>query len=643
MRFLNLGVLAHVDAGKTTATEQLLYKTGQIRRAGSVKGGDTQTDFLPIERQRGISVRAAEASFSLGDTLVNLIDTPGHADFVSEVERALSVLTAALLVLSAPEGVQPQAEMLLRTLQAMRLPTLILVNKIDRVGCAPEVVLAELSRLGVRAFPLNAPVSPGERGCCVRDAPMAEEDAYRLAEEDERLAELLLSGRAAAHDLSRSLAAQTAAGAACPLVYGAAQLGVGMDALLQAIETYLPREAGDAAGPAGGVVFRITHDDALGKLAHIKLVSGTLRRRDALCFAREGAQPEKAAQLKRPAGARYQDLEELWAGDIAAVSGLASARVGDVFGSATAGARGGIAQEPLLRVRACCPPGQLPALLDACAELCDEDPSLAVQWAPRERELTLRVRGTMHIELLGALFSHRFGLDASLGAPSVIYKATPKGPGAGFEAYTMPKPCWAVVHLLVEPLPRGTGMQFLSLAEDRRIAYRYQHHVEQSVRETLAQGRLGWEVTDLLVTLADGEHHPIHTHPLDFFLATPIALMRALDSSGEDLLEPYLLLQMTLPEQLAGRLVGEIIAMRGEMLCSDILAGRTRAEALVPVATSMDFPARFASFTSGRGMLSARFHGYRLCPLELGAATPLLGIDPLDRAKWILHKRGAIQ
>jgi ribosomal protection tetracycline resistance protein len=285
---------------------------------------------------------------------------------------------------------------------------------------------------------------------------------------------------------------------------------------------------------------------------------------------------------------------------------------------------------------------KLPELLKAVSELSDEDPLMAREWNSEERELTVNVTGKIQIEILDYLLRERYNLHAEFSDPTVIYKETPAKIGYGFEAYTMPKPCWAVVELKVEPLPRGAGYQFESIAAARDIAYRYQTHVETAVPETLKQGIYGWAVDDLKVTLVNGQHHHIHTHPLDFFLAAPIAVMKALTDAGTTLLEPLLRLKLSADESLSGKLIGDIIAMRGSFDSPVMSNGQVHVEATVPVATSMDYHARFMSLTSGRGKYSALFCGYAECPLELGATAKRRGINPLDRAKWILAKRGAL-
>ena len=247
------------------------------------------------------------------------------------------------------------------------------------------------------------------------------------------------------------------------------------------------------------------------------------------------------------------------------------------------------------------------------------------------------------MEILEALLRERYGLAVSFTPPTVIYKETPTRAGRGFEAYTMPKPCWAVIDLWIEPGPRGSGLSYSSQVPNNQIFYRYQNHIETALPRALKQGLYNWEVTDLKVTLVGGEHHTIHTHPLDFFLATPMAVMNGLQHTGSTLLEPMQNVRISAPEEYVGKVIGDMIAMRGVFDSPVIAGGRFTMEARVPAAAFMEYTVRLASLTSGRGMVSTRFAGYEPCPLELGAEARRRGVNPLDREKWILTQRSAMK
>ncbi|MDL2234273.1 TetM/TetW/TetO/TetS family tetracycline resistance ribosomal protection protein, partial [Ruminococcaceae bacterium OttesenSCG-928-L11] len=636
---MNLGVLAHVDAGKTTTVEQLLFQSGELRVLGSVDKGSTQTDQLAVERERGISVTAATAVLESGGVQINIIDTPGHVDFTGEVERALSVLDAAVVVVSAAEGIQPQTERFWQALTDLGIPTVFFVNKIDRTGCDPEAVLAALRKdFHPCIIPLNRAVEPGESTVTVEPAPMGEEALLALCEADDALTEQYLTGTAIPESaLQDSLLRQTQARTAFPLLFGAASVGLGIEALLNCIRTFLPASPPHPEGEPAGIVYKIEHDKAMGKIAHIRLYEGTLRNRDAVTLHRPGQAPfqQKITQIRRVSGARREDMGVLRGNDIAAVYGMADARTGDMVGSLLESRAVRLAT-PLFSVQIIGDAGEEAKLLQAVSELSDEDPLLNYDWNREERELVIRIMGTIQLEILEYLLRERYNLQVTFSQPSVIYRETPTTTGIGLERYTMPKPCWAVVELQVDPLPRGTGYRYQSMIKDNVLHYCYQNHVEVTVPETLRQGLLGWEVTDLQVTLIGGGDHHIHTHPLDFFLATPIAVMKALQNAGTTLLEPISRLRLTAGEEFSGKLIGDILAMRGDFDSPVIRDGKVELEALVPVATSMDYAIRFASLTSGKGVIKSDFSGYRECPKELGAVAKRRGINPLDRDQWIL-------
>jgi len=650
MRIINLGILAHVDAGKTTTVEQMLYLSGKLRTLGSVDKGSTQTDFLAVERERGISVVSASADFEYDDTRVCIIDTPGHMDFTGEVERTLAVLDGAILVVSAAEGIQSQTERFWRVLREINLPTVIFLNKIDRTGCNPEAVLKALQTAFSSAIiPLNHCYNAGEANASVEQCPLSDESILELCESDSGLAQKYLDDEnLSAQEIEVTLIRQTAEGRAFPLVYGSALGGVGISALFEAVKAFLPFKPLLPEGAPTGIVYKIEHTSA-GKVAHIRLYEGTLRNRDTVNVYRVNMEstetaefsPEKITQIQKVSGSKREDIGLLRGNEIAAVCGMTGAKVGDMVGRVFE-QRNIRISEPLFLFRVYGDAGKERELIQAISELSDEDPLMNYEWEPNLRELVIRVMGKIQLEVLEFLIMERYGLAITFSQPSVIYKETPASRGIGLERYTMPKPCWAVVKLQADPLPRGSGFQYESAVHVSVLQHRYQNHVATAVRSAIKQGRLGWEVTDVKFTLIDGEDHKFHTHPMDFFLATPIAVMKALDDAGSVLLEPLVKLRLTADETFISRIIGDIIGMRGEFDSPVISNGKVTLEAIVPVSASMDYYIKFSSLTSGRGIISSDFHSYKECPLELGATATRRGIDPLDRDKWILHKRGAL-
>jgi len=656
-----VGIVAHVDAGKTTTTEHMLFESGRIRSLGRVDAGTAQTDWMDVERERGISVRAATTAFQWKRCAINLIDTPGHVDFSSEVERSLRILDGAILIVSAVEGVQAHTETLWSALRALGIPTLIMVNKLDRIGADAERVMAELSRY------LSPDIVPVQRisgtesefrsvdglwrrqedGTLVRNSGVPQQYYDRVTEmlagHDEQLLEDYVSGNPVPDDrLFGRLVALTREGKVFPVLFGAASKGIGIPELMDAIVELLPPPAGRKDDPLSGIVFRLERDKAMGKIAMVRLYGGTIRNREVVRNTTLGAD-EKVTQIRKIHAGQHEDVGLLEAGDIAGICGLSRVRIGDILGCADAVGPGHRLTEPLLTVQVHpASDAEYPQLVAALQELAEEDPLLDLQWHQHERELHMKIMGPIQLEVLTHVLQSRFGLRPAFGQPTVIYKETPSREGIGFVAYTMPKPCWAILKFRIEPGERGSGLVYESLAKPEKLLPGYQNEVARRVPEALQQGLSGWEVTDLKVTLLEGEHHVWHTHPLDFVLATPMGIMNGLAQTGTTLLEPYVRFRITAPEEANGKILHELTVMRAVFDYPVLTGERFTVEGTVPVATTTDFPVKLSALTGGRGTFATRFDGYRECPPGTDVVRPRRGVNPLDTSKYILSMRNAL-
>lgn len=652
MERINVGIFAHVDAGKTTTTEHILYESGRIRALGSVDSGTAMTDSMEVERQRGISVRAALASFAWKGVQVNLVDTPGHVDFLSEVERSLRVMDCAVLILSAVEGVQAQSEMIWNALRKLGIPTLIFVNKMDRIGADPGAVLAQArTYLSGDIIPVQQPAGKEQEYAGASDLWQAGADAAArtelleaLAERDERLLELYMSG--GSPDLAvwkKHLQAEAASGRMFPLVYGVAAKGLGITELLDAMTDYYPRAGGDAEQPVSGIVYNIQRDKSMGRMAFVRLYDGTIRNRDTVKNYSQNVEA-KVTQIRKVEGGRTEDVGALEAGDIAVVYGLSGVRIGDVLGRPDAIPQEAKLAVPLLTVRVFWGAEfDDHKVIAALQELADEDPLLDAQWLQEERELHIKVMGPIQLEVLDSVMESRYGLKVTFGQPSVIYKETPSRAGEGFIAYTMPKPCWAILRFLIEPGPPGSGLVYESLVRSSDLLPQYQNETARRVPEALQQGLCGWEVTDLKVTLVEGNHHVWHTHPLDFAVATPMGIMDGLNRTGTKLLEPILQVRIVVPEENGGRVMNDLVQMRGTFEPPLLQGERMIIEGRLPLATSLDYPVTLSSYTKGRSTFTSFFAGYEECPPDVTAERTRRGVNPLDQAKYILSVRKALQ
>jgi ribosomal protection tetracycline resistance protein len=634
---LNLGILAHVDAGKTTLTERLLYDAGVIGDVGSVDAGTTQTDTLALERQRGITIRTAVASFSVGDVHVNLIDTPGHPDFIAEVERSLSVLDGAVLVVSAVEGVQPQTRILMRALKRLHVSTLLFVNKIDRAGADDERVLQAISeRLTSAIVPMGRPRALGTRAAQFTpfDAPPAE----LLAEHDEEILAAYVSGdgHVSAESLRAALAEQTRRALVHPVFFGAAITGAGVRTLLDGIAVLLPRAAGDPEGALSATAFKIERADRGEKVAYVRVFSGTLRVRDRVRFGRglEGKVTALAVFDRGPA----QQRSAASAGGIAKVWGLREIQVGDRIGEpGAAGTVHEFAPPTLESVVEASDPDERASLRVALAELAEQDPLINVR-LDAESQASVSLYGEVQKEVIQATLADEYGIDAVFREVTPIYVERPLGAGEAVEIlHAETNPYEATIGLRVEPAGEGSGIEFrlgistlavpLYIFKTRES---FSEHMEQYVRDALAEGLRGWQVTDCVVTMTqcmyaipDGPpSRQGRSTPADFRKLTPIVLVQALERAGTVVCEPVVRASLEIPVETMGTVVTAVAHLGAAVEASSVRGQLAVIETLVPVARVNDLQRKLPGLTGGEGVLESTFAGYE----------PMCGEQPARRS-----------
>ena len=664
--FHNIGILAHVDSGKTTLTEQFLYLTGAVRSLGSVDAGTTVTDCLSIEKQRGISVRTSTACAEWKGVTFNLIDTPGHVDFAGEVERALSALDYAVVVVSAVEGVRAHTENILKSLDTAKLPRIVFINKIDRAGADIGAVMKDLKSVSDNSFlMLNECDNIGFENATVHgidENDFAARATEALADINDEAAEAFLCEETLSVDRAKELIkSEISACRLTPVLCGSAKYSVGIDSLADTLISFMPSSERRKTDELCGIVFKIEHDKTLGKVSHVRLFGGEISNRDEVELIAPDSKKvmstdtvdeeekknikEKVSQIKRFSGAKYSDSGIVKAGDIAAVCGLTSAKTGHFIGSMAVSETANLVN-PFLRVKVTPSDNdekKIPELAHALMKLSDEEPYIDAKWENGQKDITISTTGKIQLEVIENLLRERYSLSASFSPPTVIYKETPASKGIARASYTMPKPCWAVVEFEFEPMERGYGVSYHGRLPSNQCFYRYQSHIKTSFNSCLEQGLYGWEVTDFKCTLVGGEHHTIHTHPLDFFVCTPMAFMNGLQSLGSKILEPLLKIRITAPSDLSGKILSELVKIGGEYDSPAIHGQNITMEAVVPVATSMELPTRLAVISSGKAVLNQSFYGYRECRDGLEHISERRGVNPLDRSKWILWARGAYQ
>ena len=652
-KIYNIGILAHVDAGKTTITENLLFKSKATKKLGNVNKGSAISDNLEVEKQRGISVRSATTSLKWKDAIINLIDTPGHIDFSSEVENVLQILDGAILVISAIEGVQAHTYNLWEILKNMNIPIIIFINKIDRQGADIFKIIAEIEKeLKANIFILDYPINEGTENANILDLWQSDEienedlknkSLENLAELDEKILELYLEeAKISKKIIQEKLSFFTKNKKISPVLIGVAKNGIGIENLLDAIISYIPNAYKDVNNEnLSAIVFKIEHEKNSGRLAHIRLFSGQLKARDIVQNTTQNIE-EKVLQIKKIYTNTKEILKELRAGDIAIISGMSKVKLGDILGENTNIKMPQTLNAPLLTVQVKAKnKAQYSDLAFALIELSQEDPKLDFLWLKEEQELHIKVMGKIQIEILEVILQNRFGIISEFSQATVIYKETPLKSGEGFVRYWMPKPCWAIMKFLIEPLPTGSGVVFESKVGINDIQQKYQNEVKRSIHKVLSQGIKAWEVTDLKITLIEGEDHEVHSRSGDFIIATAMGLMRALENTNTAFLEPILNFEIQSPEEFLGKITSQLINLRAVFENPIFIEDKFYLKGKIPVATSTDYAILLSSLTGGKAKVKFSFFAYQKCAKEFGKIRDYKGVNPLDESKWILHARGA--
>jgi ribosomal protection tetracycline resistance protein len=651
MATLNLGILAHVDAGKTTLTERLLYLGGAIDRIGSVDEGTTQTDSLALERERGITIKTAVASFAVGDLLVNLIDTPGHPDFIAEVERVLGVLDGAILVVSAAEGVQPQTPLLYRALQRMRVPTLIFVNKIDRVGASLDRTLEAIRRrLASGVVPMGTADGLGDRAATFTpgrwdDPAFIGEVAETLAERDEELLSAYVDAPALPAALVRdALARHTRAGIVHPVFAGSAMTGTGAEAVLAAAAELFVPPAADPEAPLTARVFKIERTPSGERVAYVRVFAGTLHARDRLGYGDGNEGRVVALRVVEPGGASQRPAAV--ASEIAKVSGLADVRVGDAIGDGEApGAPRQFAPPALESVVSPRRPADGGRLRVALNELAEQDPFINVRQDDERHEVSVSLYGEVQKQVIGETLARDYGVEVDFHETTSICIERPITVAEDLEVISSPSkanisgkssalstnPWPATVGLRLEPAAPGSGIAFrMDVGDVKLIPIRiykdvptFTAQMEGYVREALAEGRHGWQVTDCVVTMIDSGYVRTGTGAGDFRRVTEVVINRLLAAAGTQVCGPMADLKVELATAYASQVVRLLVQLGARVSPPQSYEGHTTIRGRIPVASVHELQATLPGLTGGEGLIET----------ELGGYEPVVGDPPKRRRR----------
>jgi len=591
MKKLVIGILAHVDAGKTTLSESMLYLSGKIGKLGRVDNKDAYLDNFELERARGITIFSKQAIFEIGETQITLLDTPGHVDFSAEMERTLQVLDYAILVVSGADGVQGHTKTLWRLLEMYKIPAFIFINKMDQYGTDKTSLMKEIKK-------------QLDDGCI--DFEQVNTDGFydQLAMCDEAMMEAYLeTGSVEIEQIKKAVMERKI----FPCFFGSALKLIGVEEFMQGIITYtcIPNYPDEF----GAKIFKISRDEQGNRLTHMKLTGGKLKVKDVL---KGSGWEEKVNQIRIYSGQKFQTVNEIEAGSVFAVTGLSQTRPGEGLGIEEDSDTPVL--EPVLSYQIILPEGCDPrAMLPKLRQIEEEEPELHIVWDEQLQEIQVQIMGEVQIEILQSLIKSRFGVDVAFDAGRIVYKETIANVVEGVGHFE-PLRHYAEVHLLLEPGERGSGLQFEVNCSEDILSKNWQRLILSHLEEKVHKGVLtGSAITDMKITLVSGKAHEKHTQGGDFREATYRAVRQGLKEAESILLEPYYSFQLELPEKMVGRAMTDIEKMHGTCEISQLNGEMAVLVGSAPVVTMRNYHKEVIAYTKGLGRLFCTLKGYEPC------------------------------
>ncbi|WP_026905861.1 elongation factor G [Paucisalibacillus globulus] len=602
-----IGILAHVDAGKTTFSEQLLFHTKAIKSRGRVDHQSAFLDNHDIEKKRGITVFADQAIFNYKDSTYHLIDTPGHVDFSPEMERAIQVMDAAIIIISAVEGIEGHTETVWKLLKKHHIPTFFFINKTDRDGGNVGTVLSDI-RANFKSDVLDI-------NCCSIKDSLSEEIVDFIAERDDELLEYYMSNGVNRGLWLQKMQEMVKKCKLFPCSYGSALQDIGIEEFLENFD-YLTRTHYNVEGEFAGRVYKIRYDETGTRMTFIKALHGTLNVRDEIAYGdSDNREMEKITQIRKYNGNQFDTVQKVCAGELFAVLGLTNAVIGDGVGALSEKLtyemiptlRSKVVFEPKVNVK---------EALTYFKVLDSEDPSLKVTWEEQLQQVHIHVMGTIQLEVLKQVVLERFNLVVEFEKPEIIYKETVESSVTGYGHFE-PLKHYAEVHLQIESASRNSGVQFKSICHTDHLSVGLQNLVRQHVFEREHHGLLtGSGLTDVKITLLRGRGHNKHTHGGDFREATFRAIRQGLEKANNRLLEPFYSFKIKVNISQMGRVLADIQTAHGKFDPPITDGDKAIITGMAPVSTFMEYPMILASFTKGKGSISLNFIGYDLCHNE---------------------------
>ena len=645
---INLGIVAHVDAGKTTVTENLLYHGKVIDKLGRVDNGDTQTDTMELEKARGITIKASAISFDYKSIKINILDTPGHIDFISEVERSLSVLDGVVLVISAVEGVQSQTKVLFNTLKSLHIPTIIFINKLDRIGSNTKAVFKEICRLlSDKSVLMQYCINEASKDVEIIDSYDYEEESNHLLDvlselDEDILNEYLERGNISKKLINEKIALYSAKGMLYPVFMGSAGLNIGTSLLLDKILNYLPIN-NQIDSELSGVVFKIERTPSYEKRAYIRMFGGEINVRDVITIDEEIQ--EKVKKISSLVNGHIIDSKKISCGDIGIIHGIAGLKIGSIIGLKSNKLKHAEFARPTLKTKvSLVGESDNHKLYLALLNLSDEDPLLELETDEISGDIYINLFGEVQKEIIYSVLNTQYGLNIEFSNSQIIYKETVCSEGVALiNMWQSPNIYAATVKIKVEPIELGKGLIYETNVNAGSLPKSFLNAIEEAVYETCKHGLYGWEITDTKITLLDTAYSSVDSTPADFRNVTPMVLMEAIDSAKTRLLQPINEFELRVPAYAISKAMFDLRIMGAEFESPIAVGEEYILTGYIPFESSNSYQIKVASYTEGKGIFLTKFYGYNTTEFEERKICKRSVINPLNKKEYIMHKLNAVR
>lgn len=629
-KVLTIGIFAHANAGKTTITEHLLYHANVISEIGRVDSGNTVTDNMKVEQERGITVRDTLVSFKLGDKTIQLIDTPGHVDFSAEVERAINVLDGAVLVISGVEGLEAQTYTIWRALKEKNIPVIIFINKMDRLGADYDRVLSELqNNLEVPTINFKHIMQSNGNKLEIIDATNNELIEELALLDDDTMEDYIDGKEIDSEKIFAKIMSLSTTAQLFPVIGGSALIDVGIDDLIKCITYYIPFMKKKITKDFSGYVYAIRVDEN-GKNAYIKVLNGEINLRDTVKLNDENYGKVKKMFISN--GSKLVSVDKAYSGDLVVTNGL-DVNSGQIIGNCESLEKYISFVKPLLtmEINPIDKESQI-ELMNALKILNVEDPYLNVRYNKKTNSIFCSLMGEVQAQVLKTLLEERFNLNVNIENPVVIHKEVPTHSAQARATYTTV----SGIGLEVTPLERGSGVRYISKISTDYLHLKYQRQVERLINYYIQQGLQGWELTDIEIALVDGQFDSMGSEPMHFNIITPLALFRCLKQSKVKLLEPISSFMLTIPEENLSAVIKLLASKNGTYEIKKHFEGTITCEGEAPSKNMLNFPLELSMITSGRGTYSSFISKYAISKNQ-NAEMVFIGADPRNETTFLIN------